>query len=96
VFAGFGDGGKFFADEGEIVVGVGILGIETNGFAEMVASWFEVFEIFENAAEIEVGEGVVWLSVDGTLEIFGRFLEISGFIVERAAIEERVESLRVE
>ena len=77
VFAGFGDGGKFFADESEIVVGVGILRVETNGFAEMVTGWFEVFEIFEDAAEIEMGEGGVWLSIDRALEIFGGFLQIA-------------------
>lgn len=90
VFAGFGDGGEFFTDEGEIVVGVGILGVETNGFAEMVTGRFEIFEIFEDAAEIEMGEGIVWLSVYGALKIFGGFLEIAGFVMERAAVEERV------
>ena len=55
VFAGFRDSTEFFADEGEIVVGVGVARIETHGLAQVAAGFFELAYFFKDAAEIVLG-----------------------------------------
>ena len=88
---GFGVGGKPVADEGEIVVGVGVGGIEVDGGAQVLAGGFQLAELFEDAAEVEVGDGAAGVYGDRALKGVDGVFQVALLVGEHAEIYEGID-----
>ena len=87
VFASFGKSAKLLANEGQIVVSVGIVGIEEHRLTQVTACLFESADIFQDTAEIIMRQGIFLLRRKSTLEIFSGLLEISVLVIKSSAVQ---------
>lgn len=93
--AGFGRGGELVADESEIVMRVGVAGVEADGDTQMLTGGFELAELFEDTAQVEVGDGTAGLHGDGAQEGVRGLFQLALIVGEHAEIDERIHVPRV-
>ena len=87
MFSRLGKCPQFLADESEIVVCIGKVGVQTEGQPELLARSFDITDLIEHTAQIEVSQSAVGIESNRALEVLGSPCEISVFIVEGSAIE---------
>src|ERR1700751_5200780 len=68
MLAGFRGRAEPVTDKSEIVVSVGMAGIEAHGDAQMLARSLQLPELLKDAAEVEMGDGVILVNSHGAEE----------------------------
>ncbi len=71
MLARFGKRAKLFADEGQVVVGVGIAGVEAHGLPQMLSRRFELSQLLQQASQVVSASYLVRKFESG---VFRRFL----------------------
>jgi hypothetical protein len=64
---------QLFTNKSQIVVGVGIAGIQPDGVAEVQPCRFQPADFFQNAPQIEMGQSVFGICPQSASKVFGRF-----------------------
>ncbi len=91
----FGIGIQLLANESQIVARVGMVRVETHGLPEMLPRCFELADFLEHTTQIEVGQSVFAIQGKSALEVLGSLLQIPALIVQRSAIQECINPLRI-
>src|SRR5437899_10271230 len=81
--------------DGEIIVGVGMLGVEAHSDLQVISGSAELPGLVEQAAEIEMRQGVARFELDGAPEAVGGRIEICLVVIHTPAVDERLGAGRV-